>query len=59
MKSSTKDQAQGTFHKFAGKVKELFGKASMNAELEGEGKDETRAGKVQNKVGEVEKVVGK
>ena len=59
MKSSTKDQAQGTFHKFAGKVKELFGKASMNEELEGEGKNETRAGKVQNKVGEVEKVVGK
>jgi uncharacterized protein YjbJ (UPF0337 family) len=59
MKSSTKDQGQGTFHKFAGKVKELFGKASMNAELEGEGKNETRAGEAQKKVGEVEKVVGK
>lgn len=58
MKSSTQDQAQGTFHKIAGKIKELFGKASLDAELEGEGKDEIRAGKVQQKAGEVEKVVG-
>ena len=58
MKSSTKNQVQGAFHKIAGKVKELFGKAGMDAELEGKGKDETRAGKVQQKVGEVEKVVG-
>ncbi|MCB2191726.1 MAG: CsbD family protein [Deltaproteobacteria bacterium] len=58
MKSSTQDQAQGTFHKIAGKIKELFGNASLDTELEGEGKDETRAGKVQQKVGEVEKAVG-
>ena len=32
MKSSTQDQAQGAFHKIAGKIKELFGKASMDAE---------------------------
>ena len=49
MKSSTQDQAQGAFHKIAGKIKELFGKASLDAELEGEGKDEIRAGKVQQK----------
>ena len=59
MKSSTKDQAQGKFHKIKCKVKELAGKASMNAELEGKGKDEKRAGKIQQKVGEIEKIAGK
>ena len=31
----------------------------MNPELEAEGKDEKIAGKVQEKIGQVEKVVGK
>ena len=59
MKSSTKDQAQGTFHKVKGKIKELVGKVSDKPELEAEGKAEKWAGKGQQKVGEVEKVVGK
>ncbi len=59
MKLSTKNQAQGVFHKTMGKIKELTGKLSLNSELEGKGKDEVRAGKLQQKVGEVEKVVGK
>ena len=59
MKSSTQDKAQGTFHKIKGKFKELFGKASLDAGLEGKGKDEIRAGKVQQKAGEIKKVVGK
>ena len=59
MKSSTKDQAEGTFHKVKGKIKEIAGKVSLNAELGDEGKDEKRAGKIQQKVGDIEKVVGK
>jgi uncharacterized protein YjbJ (UPF0337 family) len=59
MKSSTKDQAKGTFHKVTGKLKEVAGKVSKNPKLEAEGKDEKRAGKVQKKIGEVEKVLGK
>ena len=59
MKSSTKDQAEGKFHKVKGKIKEIAGKGSMNPDLEGEGKDEKTAGKVQEKIGEVEKVLGK
>jgi uncharacterized protein YjbJ (UPF0337 family) len=59
MKSSTKDQAQGKFHKIKGKIKELVGKAGDNPELEAEGKAEKWAGKGQQKVGEVEKVAGK
>ena len=53
MKPSTKDQAEGNFHKATGKLKEIAGKLSMNPKLEAEGKDEKRAGKVQKKIGQV------
>ena len=59
MKSSTKDQAEGTFHQVKGKVEEVVGDLSDNPELEAEGTDEKIAGKVQKKVGLVEKVLGK
>jgi len=59
MKSSTKNQAKGKFHKVKGTIKEIAGKVSMNPDLEGEGKGENRAGKVQEKIGEIERVVGK
>ena len=59
MKSSTKDQAEGKFHKVKGKIKEIAGKLGMNFNLEAEGKDEKRAGKIQEKIGQVEKVLGK
>jgi uncharacterized protein YjbJ (UPF0337 family) len=59
MKPSTKDQAEGTFHKATGKLKEIGGKFSMNPKLEAEGKDEKRAGKIQKMIGEVEKVLEK
>ena len=42
-----------------GKIKEIAGKVSMNPDLEAEGKDEKRTGKVQEKIGQVEKVLGK
>ena len=59
MKSSTTDQAEGTFHKVKGKIKEIAGNVSKNPELAGEGTDEKTAGKLQEKIGEIEKVVGK
>jgi uncharacterized protein YjbJ (UPF0337 family) len=59
MKSSTKDQAEGKFHKIKGKVKEVAGKLSDNDELEAEGTDEKIAGKVQEKIGQVKKALGK
>ena len=59
MKSSTKDQAEGKFHNVRAKIKEIAGKVSMNPDLEGEGKDEKRAGKIQQKIGDIEKVLGK
>jgi uncharacterized protein YjbJ (UPF0337 family) len=59
MKSSTKDKAEGTFHEAKGKVKEVAGKLTDNPKLEGEGTGEKIAGKVQQKVGQVKKVLGK
>ena len=59
MKSSTKDQAEGTVHKLKGKIKEIAGNVGMNPDLEAEGKDENRAGKIQKKIGDIEKVLGK
>ena len=58
MKSGTKDQAEGKFHKAKGKLKEIVGKLSDNPKLEAEGTDEKIAGKVQEKIGQVKKVLG-
>jgi uncharacterized protein YjbJ (UPF0337 family) len=49
MKSSTQDGAEGKWHKVKGKTKEIAGKVSMNPDLEAEGKDESKTGKVQEK----------
>jgi uncharacterized protein YjbJ (UPF0337 family) len=59
MKSSTRDQAQGTFHEIKGTVKEVAGKLSDNPKLQVEGTIEKIAGKVQEKLGQVKKVLGK
>lgn len=59
MQSGTKDQAEGKFHEVKGKLKEVAGKLTDNPKLEGEGAGEKLAGKVQGKVGQVKKVLGK
>jgi uncharacterized protein YjbJ (UPF0337 family) len=59
MKSSTKDQTEGKFHKVRGKVREIVGRLSMKPKLKAEGKDEQTAGKVQEKIGQVENFLGK
>jgi uncharacterized protein YjbJ (UPF0337 family) len=59
MQSSTKDQAEGTFHKIKGKIKEVAGELSDNPKLEAEGTVEKITGEVQEKIGQVKKVLGK
>ena len=59
MKSGTQDQVEGKFLQAKGKLKEIAGKLGMNSELEAEGKDEKIGGKVQEKIGQVKKVLGK
>ena len=58
MKESTADQVQGKAHEVKGAVKEQIGRAVNNPDLEAEGQGEKIGGKVQKKVGEVEKVLG-
>jgi len=59
MKSSMKDKVKGTFHEAKGKVKEMAGKITDNPKLKALGKSEKIAGKVQTKIGQVKKVLGK
>ena len=58
MKSSIKDKVEGTFHEAKGTVKEVAGEITDNPKLEAKGKAEKIAGKVQEKIGQVKKVLG-
>jgi len=59
MKDSTEDKLKGKAHEVKGAVKEKIGQGTNNPDLEAEGKGEKLAGKVQKKVGDVEKVIEK
>jgi uncharacterized protein YjbJ (UPF0337 family) len=58
MDESTQDKAEGKFHELKGKVKEKAGRATNDPDLESEGQTETLDGKIQKKIGQVEKVFG-
>jgi len=58
MKSSTKDNAEGKFHQMKGAVKEAAGDLTDNPKLKTEGINEKLDGKIQEKVGQVKKVLG-
>jgi uncharacterized protein YjbJ (UPF0337 family) len=57
-KPSTKDELEGNLHDVKGAVKEKAGKVVNDPDLESEGQAEKIAGKIQKKVGQVEKVLG-
>jgi uncharacterized protein YjbJ (UPF0337 family) len=59
MKPSTTDQVKGAFHEVEGDVKEKAGQLIGNPDLTSKGQAENLAGKVQKKVGQVEKVFEK
>ncbi len=59
MKSSTKDKVKGRAREAKGKVKESAGRAVGNPNLRDRGTAEKMSGKVQRKVGDVEKVFGR
>jgi uncharacterized protein YjbJ (UPF0337 family) len=59
MKDSTKDKVEGAAHELKGAVKEKIGRATNKPKLEDEGTDEKIGGKVQKKVGDIEKVIEK
>ena len=59
MKSSGRDKAEGKFHELKGKVREMAGKITDNPKLLAKGKAEKIAGNIQEKIGQVKKVLGK
>jgi uncharacterized protein YjbJ (UPF0337 family) len=59
MRISTNDRIEGKVHEVKGTIKETVGHLVGNPSLEAEGKAEALAGKVQTKVGQVEKVFEK
>ncbi len=59
MEDSTKDKAAGKVHDVKGTLKEKLGRATNNPDLEDEGTAEKVGGKIQKKVGDIEKVFEK
>ncbi|MFO7639447.1 MAG: CsbD family protein, partial [bacterium] len=55
-KSGTRDQVEGRLHQVKGDVRETTGKVFGSPKLENRGKAEKRAGKVQEKTGQVKRV---
>jgi uncharacterized protein YjbJ (UPF0337 family) len=53
------DKVKGTFHKAKGRVREMAGKITDNPKLENKGKAENIGGKVQEKIGQVKRVLEK
>jgi uncharacterized protein YjbJ (UPF0337 family) len=59
MKPSIENQIAGKVHEVKGTVKEKAGQLTNDPDLEGEGIGEKIAGKIQKKIGQVQKVVEK
>jgi len=59
MKPSTENRVAGKIHEVKGALKEKAGKVTNNPDLEDEGTGEKIAGKVQKKIGQVQKVIEK
>jgi uncharacterized protein YjbJ (UPF0337 family) len=59
MKPSVRNDAQGKLHQAKGRIKQAIGKIFGNRNLEAEGNVEILKGKVQEKIAQAEKVVGK
>jgi len=59
MRRSTKDRVAGKTHEVKGKVKGKGGRAIKRPDIELEGEDEKTAGKVQKKIGQIERVFEK
>ena len=59
MNPGTKDEIAGRVHEVKGSIKEKVGELTNDPDLEGEGIGEKIAGKIQKKIGQVEKVIEK
>ena len=59
MKSSTADQIKGKLHEVKGGAKAKAGQLTNDPNLEAEGQAEKVTGKVQKKIGQIEKIFEK
>jgi uncharacterized protein YjbJ (UPF0337 family) len=59
IKPGTQDQVEGELHNVKGKAKKVAGKLLNDPELEAGGEAEEIAGKIQTKIGQVKKVLGR
>jgi len=59
MKDSTKDKLEGAAHELTGTLKEKLGHLTNNPDLQDEGTGEKIGGKIQKKIGDLEKVIEK
>jgi uncharacterized protein YjbJ (UPF0337 family) len=59
MKPSPENEIAGKVHEVKGAIKEKVSQLTNDPDLEGEGTGEKIGGKVQKKIGQVQKVLGK
>jgi uncharacterized protein YjbJ (UPF0337 family) len=59
MKPSTENEIVGKVHEVKGAIKQKVGQLTNDPDLEAEGTGEKIDGKVQKKIGQVQKVLGK
>jgi uncharacterized protein YjbJ (UPF0337 family) len=59
MNPSTENKVEGEVHEVKGKIKETLGHITNDPDLESEGLGEKIAGKIQKKIGQLEKVIEK
>ena len=57
IKRSTKDKGEGAFHELKGKLKQKVGQLTSDPALEAKGLDEKISGKMQKKIGDLERVI--
>ena len=59
MRQSTKQELAGKAHEVKGSLKEIAGRVTDNPKLEAEGLVEKVGGKIQKKIGQIEKIFEK
>jgi uncharacterized protein YjbJ (UPF0337 family) len=59
IKRSTKDKGEGTFRELKGRLKQKVGQLTNDPALEAKGLGEKISGKMQKKIGDLERVIEK
>ncbi|MFY9801758.1 MAG: CsbD family protein [Candidatus Acidiferrales bacterium] len=57
IRRSTKDKSEGALREVKGRIKEKAGQLTKNPDLEAEGFGEKITGKMQKKIGDLERII--